>query len=107
MARPKKLRAKKQAAQAAAAAAAERERRTLYNEWEDRWLSSQGWEDYGSEGFNRPPPELFGFSTKSPRRTVFWGMLSMPAAVRRREQRQQRRRVDEEEAEAEAAVAGA
>ena len=21
-----------------------------------------GWEDYGSEGFGRPPPELFSFS---------------------------------------------
>ena len=59
---PKKLRAKKQAAQAAAAAAAERERRTLYSEWEDRWLSNMGWEDYGSEGFSHPPPELFGFN---------------------------------------------
>ena len=30
--------------------------------WEDRWLSSMGWEDYGSEGFSHPPPELFGFN---------------------------------------------
>ena len=21
-----------------------------------------GWEDYGSEGFSHPPPELFGFN---------------------------------------------
>ena len=60
--RPQKLRAKKQAAEAVAAAAAERESRTLYNEREDRWLSSMGWEDYGSEGFSHPPPELFGFN---------------------------------------------
>ena len=62
-ARRRKLRAiKKQAAQAAAAVAAERERSTLYNELEDRWLASMGWEDYGSEGFSRPPPELFTFN---------------------------------------------
>ena len=48
--------------QAAAAVAAERERSTLYNELDDRWLSSMGWEDYGSESFSRPPPELFGFN---------------------------------------------
>ena len=42
--------------------AAERERSTLYNELEDRWLASMGWEDYGSEGFSRPPPELFTFN---------------------------------------------
>ena len=80
-ARRKKLRAKKQAAQAAAAVAAERERSTLYNELEDRWLASMGWEDYGSEGFSRPPPELFTFNHKCA--TQCLGMLSMPAAAAR------------------------
>ena len=81
-ARRRKLRAiKKQAAQAAAAVAAERERSTLYNELEDRWLASMGWEDYGSEGFSRPPPELFTFNHKCA--TQCLGMLSMPAAAAR------------------------
>ena len=25
-------------------------------------LTSMGWEDYGSEGFSRPPPELLTFN---------------------------------------------
>ena len=27
--------------------------RMLHNEWEDRWLSSMGWEDYGRQLFSR------------------------------------------------------
>jgi len=56
------LRSRRPRPPAQAAAAAERERATLYNELDDRWLSSMGWEDYGSESFSRPPPELFGFN---------------------------------------------
>ena len=96
-ARRKKLRAKKQAAQAAAAVAAERERSTLYNELEDRWLASMGWEDYGSEGFSRrTPPTSRALQTSPPTKcatqSVFGGMLSMPAAAARVQQQQRRRR---------------
>ena len=102
---PKKLRAKKQAAQAAAAVAAERERATLYNELDDRWLSSMGWEDYGSEGHSRPPPELFGFNQV--RDAVFGDAEYACCGGERSDSSDDDSSDDDDEAEAEAAVAGA
>ena len=102
MARPKKLRAKKQAAQAAAAVAAERERSTLYNELDDRWLASMGWEDYGSEGFSRPPPELFGFNQV--RDAVFGDAEYACCGGESSDNSDDNSSDDDDEAEAEAAV---
>ena len=85
--------------------AAERERSTLYNELDDRWLSSMGWEDYGSEGFSHPPPELFGFNQV--RDAVFGDAEYACCGGERSDSSDDHSSDDDDEAEAEAAVAGA
>jgi hypothetical protein len=59
---PRTLKGKKKLALAGAWAAASAEADLEDEEQEWRWLARNGWEDYGSEGFSRPPPELFGYA---------------------------------------------
>ena len=57
---PKKLRAKKQAAQAAIEARAEREFQARYDDHQNAMFVRLGMSEYyGSEGFDRPPPDVY------------------------------------------------
>jgi len=55
---PKKLRGKKQAAQAAIEAEAEREFQARYDD-QQHWMLAGMSEYYGSEGFDRPPSDVY------------------------------------------------
>ena len=55
---PGKLRAKKQAAQAAIEAGAEREFQARYDD-QQHWMLAGMSEYYGSEGFDRPPSDVY------------------------------------------------
>ena len=57
---PKKLRGKKQAAQAAIEAEAEREFQARYDDHQ-HWMLADMSEYYGSEGFDRPPSDVYSY----------------------------------------------
>ena len=64
-----------------------------------------GWEDYGSEGFSHPPPELFGFNQV--RDAVFGDAEYACCGGESSDSSDGHSSDDDDEAEAEAAVAGA